>query len=244
MKALLYLVVAALISVDCSAQDSTEVKRKGPFEHIELGVMFAPSYSSRTYTYEGDWGASDYPNIDRNKAGDRAIFGPDVGLRVGLILHPNMGVEFGVGFSQKGYLHDAVRSGLASERTYRQYDFLYSYQYVEVPVKFVVRTAGERVRFRATLGLMPQVLVEAKKIRTIDPVVGKKYERVEEMEQNPINLSPVVTAGIDVTVTPKFGLRLEPRFQHQLFKNGDEPLEVRFWSVGAALTAYFIKAGT
>lgn len=243
MKNLFLLVLAFLSLKFAMAQDSTSVKPKDPIRSIEIGVMFAPSYSSRTYTYNSDWGASDYPGVDRNKAGDKPLFAPDLGLRISLILHQNVGVEFGVGYSQKGYQHDAIQSGLASSNTYKSYDFIYRYQYIDVPVKLVLRTSGSKVRFRASLGLMTHVLVEAKKIRVIDPLSGKSYKRIEEMDQNPINLSPVVSAGIDVSVTPKFGLRLEPRFQHQLFKNSNEPLELRFWSAGVALTAYFNRVG-
>ncbi|MBI1288037.1 MAG: outer membrane beta-barrel protein [Flavobacteriales bacterium] len=237
-KSVLFTLLLLFLS-SAWAQDSTKVKRNGPFLSIEMGVIFNPSYSFRSLTYQGNWGAENYPNISTIQSGDVGIFAPNVGLRISLILHQNMGVEFGLGYSKKGYVYDAIRSGYASSRLYDRYDFLYRMQYVEAPLKFIVRTGGSRVRFRAGIGLVTQVLVQADKIRTVDPAVGETYVRVEPLTKNPINLAPTVSAGIDVSVTDKFGLRVEPNFQHQLFRNSGDPLEIRYWSAGVSLTAYF-----
>lgn len=243
MKKSVLLAIGFLAFSVVSAQDSTKVNKGVSIKAIEIGVMFAPGYGSRTYSYEGDWGADSYPNIESNKSGDAAIFVPDIGLRVALNLHRFMGVEFGVGYGKKGYRFDAIEGGYASSAVYDRYEFLYRYHYIDVPVKFVVKTDGPRIRFRATLGLMTHILVESERVRTLVLAGGDEHVRLEQYDKNPVNLSPIVSVGVDVTVTPKFGLRLEPRFQHQLFRNDSDPLEVRFWSAGVGLTAYFNREG-
>jgi hypothetical protein len=243
MKKTLIAILLLCLVHGIYAQDSTSVKKFGAFNSVEIGVMFAPQYNFRTFSFEGQLGADNYQGISKQRNGDEGIFGVNLGLRVSLFLHQNMGIEFGMGYSKKGYLHDAVKSTIANALIYERYDILYRNHYIDIPVKFVARTSGKRLRFRASLGLVTQVFIEAQKVRTITPVGDDSYQKEEPVDKNPINLAPTVSVGLDVTVTPKFGLRLEPMFQHQLFKTDNEALEVRYWQVGVGLTAYFNRAG-
>lgn len=202
----------------------------------EVGFSVMPTASFRTYVHEGTFGLGEHPNAEELKEEDKYILGPHIGLTSAFFFHSNVGVQVDAMYALKGYRREAERTEWSWFRYDKNY---YELHYLDVPIRLVYATQGKKVRFRASVGLVTNVLIKGiDRKRWASSRSDWVIETDEEMEYNTVNVSPIVSVGLDIPFRKSLGIRLEPTFQHQLLKNTNQDLDVRYWSFGLLFTIY------
>jgi len=236
---MLWLVALLLACTTCLVQAQDTISTSGSKRNFrwEIGLSVMPTASFRTYSYQGDLGLGDHPSAKRLTNEDQFILGPHIGLTSAFFFHPNHGLQVDIMYSLKGYQRKREPSGWSGFHYHNSY---YELHYIDVPIKWVFTTNGRKLRFRASVGLVANVLIKSTD-RTI--YASSRSDWVEntttDMSYNALNLSPIASIGIDIPFRRHLGIRLEPTFQHQLLKNTNDELQTRLWSFGLLFTIYF-----
>jgi hypothetical protein len=229
MKRLFILLITIPLYSVLSGQNKSE-----DFHRVQLGVIFSPAYSYRTI--KGEDRQCYY--IEYRDDQEIAKFGFSGGLNVCFDLNNWLGIESGVLYANKGYRTEKEYRPIFTDPSqvqwregYQWHRFVYSYHYIDVPLKVRFSTERQKIRFFAATGVSTGFLVDA----TITGQSNKGNNRIPMLNDyhNRINLSPMISAGIDYKVTSTSYLRIEPMYQYGLIDTSNSDVNTEhLWSVG------------
>lgn len=130
---------------------------------VQLGLGISADASFRTLVYDGEMGASNYPNAEQIKRSETPLFATHVDLLVSYMFHSNVGLQSGLTYTYQGWQRDQLKYFQPINAD--QYDrsaIQQRYHYLNVPLKLVLAEAGnKKVRFRATIGMSLNILLGA-----------------------------------------------------------------------------------
>jgi hypothetical protein len=235
MKQLLFI-FTFFISLASPAQEKTMANE------VFIGFNFSPDYSFRTLNNTDGSASSDLVIKSRNNM-EIAKFGYTTGLHVSFNLLQHVGFETGIQLSNKGYktkTHDLVYSTptpAAPVKAKTKYD----YQYIGIPVKARFSFGKERLRFSSGIGFTTNFLLNATETTSYEFSPDSTQEKSQSSTSrfNTIDISPMVSIGIDYTLNNRMHLIAEPTFRYGLIKTSNTPVAENLYSAGLNLGIYY-----
>ena len=231
MKGLLILLIT-LLSLKASAQKTKQTSK------IIIGFNFSPDYSFRTLKNGDGISATDLVIKSRNDI-EKAKFGYTSGLSVTYNFSNLIGFETGVQYSNKGYktieqhlIYFPPDPGLPDRVT-----TIYSYQYICIPLKAKFTFGKNKVRFITSAGFVTNFLINSKQSTSFKYSDGRTEKKNQSSTSgfNKVDITPMVSIGVDYKITDKIHLSAEPTFRFGLIKTKDAPVKETLWSAGLVL---------
>ena len=213
-------------SVFTYGQDTTRVNSKKT-KHVFFGVNFSTDICSATFKN---------PVLDN--LGLKAIpkFGFSSGLNICYVINKYLSLNLGVQYSRKEY--EAKSNLTFGDMIDRRRGFVFStyevfsgtnvYQYLDIPFKANFIFGKKKTRFISSVGLETNILLKT----------TNRYFIVGE-NPNQINLSPIISCGIDYKINNKMFFRIEPTFRYGLLKVSTGLATQYIWSSGVNFSFYF-----
>ena len=172
------------------------------------------------------------------------LFGFTAGGNVFYAWRSYLGFEAGIQFGYRGYGEKKDFSAFPAPINvgYKYWHDAHRYAYLELPLKVVFKSKGERVRFVGSVGASAGLLMYR---RTYSKRV--RLNGLKEMQSYPVHSSnskfdviPFASAGIELKLSERLNLRIEPVFRYSLRKQRITEYDfVHFWSAGVDFGCYF-----
>lgn len=212
------------------------------FKKVLLGVNFSPDYCYRalrntTGSADVDFIIREWNNIEIPKPGFTA------GCDVGINFSRRVGMGVGVQYASKGYQTKFLPLifGQPTPDDPQQARMIYRYNYIEVPVKVNYKYGENNYRLIAGAGLIAGVLSSTNnstKLKFSDGRTDRKnYPGRQSFDK--VNLSLLVSLGLEVNLSKRLNLRIEPTFRHEVLESNRSPIATNFWSAGLNMGVYF-----
>ena len=229
----LLILLLTFMSLAISAQKPKQSNK------INIGFSFSPDYSFRTLRY-GDGSSSTDQVIKTRNDIEKAKFGYTAGLSVIFNFSNLIGFETGVQYSNKGYktiekhlIYFPPDPGSPDRAT-----TIYSYQYIGIPLKAKFTFGKNKTRFITSAGFITNFLTTIKQSTNFKYSDGRTEKKTQSSTSgyNKIDITPVVSIGVDYKVTDKIHLSAEPVFRFGLIKTKDAAVKETLWSAGLVLS--------
>jgi len=241
------LIAALLVAITSYGQESN------PISHLfQIGINISPDYCYRRLTNDDAY--YDFI-VDSRDDREHALFGYTAGVNARYYLSSHWGIDCGIQYSKKGFQNNI--SGLTfGDMIDPRYGFIYvdpltepfipekfvdNFYYLEMPIRAIYVMGKKKMRFLASLGLMPGMLV-----RSTHDMVGKNLEgnsitrsfnQTDDFKK--FLLSPIVSLGLDYKISDKINLSAEPTFRYGVMKLIDAPVSAHLWSAGLNVAIYY-----
>ncbi len=245
------LVISILYSVFLSGQDTTQVTVQKN-KRVYLGANFSPDYCFRTLL-NNDGSALSSTIISQYNTTDRPKFGYTSGINLGYTLTKHISLEAGIQYSNKGFqtkqttltFGDMIdrRRGFVYNTTslYTSGKIVYRYNYLDVPLKVNFVFGKKKLHLISSVGIATNILMSATNTFVGVDSTGKsiKNSSVTTSTYNRINLSPMVSCGIEYVINTKMFFRIEPTFRYAILRASDTPVTEHLWNAGLNVSYYF-----
>ena len=228
MKHVLILVMAFL-SLTVFGQKSKRTNK------ITIGYSFSPDYSFRTLKNSDGNSSTDLVIKNRDDI-EKAKFGYTTGFNISFNFSSLIDFETGIQFSNKGYktkeqhlIYFPPSPGSPDRAT-----ISYSYQYIGIPLKVTFAFGKNKARFITSAGFITNFLTNVKQSINLKYADGTKEKKNQSSTSgfNKIDVTPVVSIGVDYKITDKIHLSAAPTFRFGLIKTKDAPVKENLWSAG------------
>lgn len=223
VKAIFRLFSLLLIANAANAQD----------HKFQVGVNATPEFSHRV--------------LSGNSDAIQSIFRPKLGYAFGASFAynftNNLGLEVGLQYTNKGYKTDKLvfsqHLGFPWGNGNDYAVFYYSHNYLAVPLKLNVLLGKQKVRFLGSVGIETWILLNATN-RQVEYKDNKQVSSTSESMNNinPVNISPILSVGIDWKLTDFLNLRVEPTFRYGLLNVTNNSTE-KLISAGLNIGLYY-----
>lgn len=211
------------------------------FRKIQIGINFSPDICFRTLKNDDGSSSSNLVITQRN-ALEIAKIGYTTGINACFNIKTFLAVEAGIQYSNKGYRtkkYDLVFAQ-PGQSFPQQTKNIFSVHYIDVPLKVKYILGKKRLRFLGGIGLVTNIFLKE--------MVTKYYYYSDHTDKkrtatgfnyNTINLSSVVSIGIDYKINNRMNLRLEPTFKYSLLKMTPTPVVPYLYNAGLNVSYYF-----
>lgn len=225
----LFLVI---IPFNLIAQDSLNTHRK----KWSLGIVASPDYSYRTLTHRNSQSSNTI--VDYRNTYEQPKYGGTMGINASYFFRKHFSVEIGINYANRGYKTKEYTDFIAAMPNDplipEKVEYVNNYHCIYIPIVFNYTAGSNKLRFIAGIGMAPLVLIARKVTQTTVYMDGSttvsKYR--SEMGFSKLNLAGQINAGIDLVLSPKFNLRIQPvfRFDSGIFQTS--PIKEHLWSAG------------
>jgi hypothetical protein len=235
MKRLL-IIITSFISFTVQGQDKNTIHK------ILIGFNFSPDHSYRALKNNDGSSSSDLVIKSRNDI-EVARFGYTTGINIWFNCSRPVGFETGIQFSNKGYKtknRNLVYFPPNASLPIRA-KFIYAYQYIGIPLKAKFSWGKNKVRFLSSIGFMTNFLLNVKQHTNYEYADGTTQEKSQSSKSgfNKIDISPMISIGIDYNLNNKLHLFAEPTFRYGIIKTQDTPVSENLWNAGLNLGFYY-----
>lgn len=227
--------LTALASFTVQAQDIKPVPK------VLLGYTFSPDYCFRTLANSDGNPSTDLAIKSRNNI-EVAKFGYTTGLNVLINFSQTVGFETGLLFSNKGYQtknQDLVYfPGSPNLPTKAQ--LTYAYQYIGIPLKVKFSAGKSKTRFISSMGVITSFILTVKQTTKLEYSDGRTAKNSSSSAQgfDKVDISPVISFGIDHQLNNKIHLIAEPSFRYGILRTKDAPVKEHLWNMGLNIGLY------
>ncbi len=203
---------------------------------FQLGINFSPDVAFRSLSGEGNMITSvETPKMSYT-TGASFVYN----------LTEKIGLETGLQYTNKGYGTESMYSPIISPTMGYigavEFNYIYSYHYLAIPLKANFLLGNKKVKFIGSIGVDTWLFLNATK-KTIQYVNNNKdmsSRTIEEVEFRKINISPIISAGIDWKLSEKLNLRIEPNFKYGLIKTTyNSQISDKLHSTGVNFALYY-----
>jgi hypothetical protein len=220
---------------------------------VQIGVNFSPDYCFRTLKNNDGSSSNDLILKSRNET-EKSKFGYTTGLNVIFNFKKNIGIEAGIQFSNKGYqtkIQDLTFGSAIDPRRGFAYNasgaapirakFIYNDYYIDIPLKANFIFGKKKIRFITSAGLTTNIFIKetVTSVLEYDNGTNDKKTHSTTYDYNKINLSPIVSVGIDWKLNVRSNLRIEPTLRYGVLKIMNEPLTDYLWNAGLNISYFF-----
>jgi hypothetical protein len=233
---LLYLALA----INTVFGQEKEKQKKLP--RFSIGVNFSPDYCFRTLKNNDGSSSSALVVRTRNDI-ESAKFGYTTGVCINLNFSTVFSLETGIQYSNKGYISKSQTFVIlpndpvipANEKV------IYSYHYIGIPLKARLDFGNSKTRFFAGAGFTTSVLVNEAEtfIYTYPGGRTTKNKQSSTMDFKKLDISPLISLGIDFKITDKIRWVAEPIFRFGILNTTDTPVTEKLWNMGLNIAAYY-----
>ncbi len=239
MKHLLIFILT-FTTVGLFAQEHSTMK----INRFQLGVSFSPDVCYRTLK-ETDITTTQtnfYIMDARNKM-EAPKFGYTGGLNFNYSLNQHFSIESGIHISNKGYgmKKQDLNSNQPEPGIPTNFKFIENFYYLDIPLKVNFALGKNKWRFISSVGASANFFLKESQTQVV--YFSNKTDRSSGSDghkYNELNISPMVSFGIDYRLTDKMSLRIEPTFRYGILKIIDAPVTAYLFSAGLNV-GYYIK---
>lgn len=226
MKRLL-LITSLFISLLSVGQDKNTPPK------LLVGINFSPDYSFRTLK-DGDGSASTPFIVNSRNDREIAKLGYTAGANITIAFSPLLAFETGIQFANKGYKTKRWDLVYPDPGMPTKAKASYTYQYIGIPLKAKFSFGKHKTRFVSGVGFMTCFLLIAKTTTTYYFSNGNRQvmSQSNTSDFNKVDVSPVLSLGIDYQLTKKTHLSVEPTFRYGLISTKDAQVIEHLWSAG------------
>lgn len=231
MKQFLMLFLT-LLSFTTFGQNSKQANK------ISIGYNFSIDNSFRTLKNSDGNSSTDLVINSRNNI-EIAKIGYTTGLNLLFHFSDLFGFETGVQYSNKGY------KTKEQELTYlppnpslpNKLTSSYSYQYIGIPLKAKFSFGKSKAHFTSAAGFMTNFLINIKQTNNYTYSDGNTEKKNQSSTTgfNKVDISPMVSIGVDYNLTDKIHIIAEPTFRFGLLSTKDAPVKEKLWNAGLNL---------
>jgi hypothetical protein len=231
-----------LILVTTFASLTVLGQNTNPTQKILIGFNFSPDYSFRTLKNNDGASSTDLVIKNRNDI-ETTKFGYTTGLNICINFSQLVGFETGIQFSNKGYKtknQDLVYFP-PSPSSPTKAKFIYAYQYIGIPLKAKFSFGKGKVRFHSSIGFMTNFLLNIKQTSNYEYSNGKTEKKSQSSKSGfkTVDISPMISVGIDYKLNNKIHLLAEPTFRYGVIKTKDAPVTEKLWNAGLNVGFYY-----
>lgn len=238
MKHILILILA-FSTVGFFAQELSSKK----FNRFQLGVSFSPDVCYRTLK-ETDI-TTTQTNIfliDARNEMETPKFGYTAGVNFSYSLNQHFRIESGLHFSNKGYgmKKQDLYSNQQEPGIPTNFKFIENFYYLDIPLKVNFALGKNKWRFISSVGASANFFLKETQTQVL--YFSDKTDRSTSSDgysYNKLNISTMVSLGIDYRLSDKMSLRIEPTFRYGVLKIIDAPVTAYLYSAGMNV-GYFI----
>jgi hypothetical protein len=225
----------------CLASFTVYGQNSKPAHHVLIGYSFSPDYSFRTLNNTGGSSSTDLVIKRRNEV-ELPKFGFTTGLNILVNFSKRAGLETGLQFSARGYKGKGMNLVFETPdpTLVTNASSSYSYQYIGIPLTARFGFGKSKVRFVSSVGFITGFLLNAKQITTYTYTNGRRDKQAQSIKDFArIDISPLISIGVDYEVTDKIHLIAEPTFRYGVTKTKDAPVGEHLWSAGLNMGIYY-----
>lgn len=235
------LLLLSFMSIDFHGQDTNKETETTDFKKFQIGISISPDYCFRTLIKNNGGETNDFIYSYRNNMEVYKI-GYTSGFNFCYNIKKNIGIEAGIHYSNKGYQTKTydLSFGRPDPSLPTKAKFVYNMNYIDVPLKVNFAIGKNKIRLFTSAGFATNIFLN----ETVKTIL--EYEDHSSKETNPtnykykiINISPLVSAGLDWQLNSRMNLRVEPSFRYGVLKIVDTPVTARLWSTGLNVGYYF-----
>ncbi len=243
MKQIL-LILAVLLIATTYGQEKETPKAEKSFRRVLIGINFSPDINSRTMTVPDERYRWLYDAIKKT---DAPKFGYTAGINVCFNITRLFGIETGIQYSNKGfgtktqYFTSPPSPWPNGQNLYSKGRSAYSFHYISFPLKTNFTIGKGKVRFFTSAGVTVDVLVHSTSTIFLTQTNGTKEHHSSTIRGlSPLNISAIVSAGIDYKINDRMNLRIEPTFRHNTLKLlKTTTIKSYLWNAGLNISYYF-----
>lgn len=232
---LINLFVILFFSIKLCAQKTQANK-------VLIGYNFSSDYNYRTLKNNDNTPMADVIIKSRNQF-EIAKFGYTTGVDLLFNCSKNWGLETGLQYSNNGYKteNQELSFGSPDETLPIKAQFIYSYQYVGIPLKAKYIFGKNNLHFISSVGFMTNFLVNEKAKIKYEYKNGREETKTESNNSdiNKINILPVISVGVDYKLCKKMHLVVEPTYRYSLLKLKNAPISENLWNMGLNVGLYY-----
>lgn len=252
MKKLLSLTLFLFISFSAFAVKDKKKKEEKPLSKFSLGINFSPDINYRLVKSDG----SVIGNFLQKYYDTTEIvkFGYTLGLGFCYEINKHISFETGLQYSNKGFKTKPFEVLIFPQQNDTSYDPIlynlkslsstYNFQYLDIPLKVNFIFGNKRVKFIGSSGFVLNFLVGLSKTSELKYLNGETkvttaQDKTTYKSIRKVNLSPMISAGIDCSLTKHLSLRLEPTFRFGIIKIYNSGVSSYLYNAGLNTSLYW-----
>ena len=232
------IILAFALSTAVHAQKTETPKNP---KAVYAGIHLSPDYSFRTLKNTSDAAVNDLIIGMRNDI-EIARFGYTTGVNLLFHCSKNVGLETGIQYSTKGYSskYREIIFQIPEPGLPEKFKSTYSYQYVGIPLKARFVFGDNKIRLLSSVGIITNWLLQVKQSTVLAYADGRMESSKQSSKEdfNRLDLSPIVSVGIDYRFSDKLYLSVEPAFRYGLLKTAKSTIAEHLWSAGVQFGIY------
>ncbi|HRH03007.1 MAG TPA: outer membrane beta-barrel protein [Bacteroidia bacterium] len=226
----------------CSyGQTLSNEKSSSNFKRVQIGINISLDNTFRKL--KNNDGSSTVDDIIKIRNENETFkSGYTTGLNVCFNIKNNVGLETGIQYSNKGYQtkKEYINFALANTKDPNYLSFIYSYHYIDIPVKANFTIGKRKVRFLTSFGITTNIFIkETQKTVLFYSDHSDKKTTQTNFNYNKVNITPTISVGIDYKINSRMNLRVEPTFRYGILKITNDPLTGYLYSAGLNISYYF-----
>ena len=236
------ILLSALASLSVIGQETLNGKQIIKHKEVQLGIIFSTDYDFRTLKNNNGSASSDLVIRSRNSV-ELEKFGYTTGADLCFPITNLIGLETGVQYSNKGYQtkNQDVVYGQGDPSLPIKARFIYNFHYVDIPLKVNFTFREGRVQFFTSAGFYTNIFLN-ETVKSIQEYAnGKSDQKTESTGYRfkRINISPMISLGINYKLNDKLMLRAEPTYRYGVVKIIDAPVTEYLWNAGLNMGLFY-----
>lgn len=236
----LTIFLLTLTALSSYGQDNVKLENISNFKRVQIGINVSPDICFRTFknidgSSFGDFIVNEYNKIETIKISYSA------GLNVCFNIKKFVSLETGIQYSNKGFQTKFIDLGIGPQDPSlpEKLKMIYSYHYIDIPVKVNFTIGKKKVRFFTSVGVTTNIFIKETQIGVL--VYSDRTDRKTSStntDYNNVNISPTISVGIDYKMNNRMNLRVEPTFRYGVLKLTDTPTTDYLYSGGLNISYY------
>lgn len=250
---LISILLTTVISTNVFGQEKQIDIPTSDFKQVQIGVNFSPDFCFRTLKNNDGSSISDIVLNLRNE-NETIKFGYTTGLNICFNFKKFVALETGIQYSNKGYqalMKDLTYGDMIDPRYGFIYatsgtaptkaKFIYNYHYIDIPLKVNFTFGKKKIRLISSVGLTTNIFIKETSASVLEYSDGKTDRKnyPTTFDYNKINISPIISVGIDYKINNRMNLRIEPTFRYGVLKIINTPIIGYLWNGGLNIGYYF-----
>jgi len=226
-----------------SAQEADSLPGK-KIRRLYISASFSPDYCFRTLTNHDGSSMSSYI-VNLRNGQEIPKFGYGTGINLIYKFKGHFEFESGVQYADYGFATnvppltfansiDPNRGFVYNSISPTIPKFFTNFNYLDIPLRANFVCGKRRFHFIASAGVVTNILATVSSTSVEDNADGSKTQITtrDNRGYNGINISPVVSVGVEYRVCKRFLLRAEPTFQRGILPTTYTPVEETLWNAG------------
>ena len=236
MKQIVFFLALLPLALFGQSADSSSLKR------FAIGLNYSPDYSYRTLkpTAESKWIADSRDTLEIPK------YGYTSGLSLLFRISKNLTFETGLQYSNKGEKTKTRKLEIfdpnspQSSMNTMEVTFVYSYNYLDIPIKANYYLINKKFKFFLSGGLSNNIFISSTNKSTISFAPGNSTTNTTKSSTNYslVNIAALAGFGIEQQLNSKLSLRLEPIYRRSITSIINAPIKGYLYSAGMNFGLY------